>query len=118
MNEWSTAKVCDVLNLFLGVVLFFSPLFVFAPGAQSTDAYVCGIIIFVLSIAALSAYAGWEEWLNLSVGLWLIISPWVLNFAGTTAMSVVIAIGIIVAVIAAIELWLMAQVRPWQAAIR
>jgi hypothetical protein len=119
MNGWTNAKTCDVLNLILGVILFFSPwLFAFASGAQSTDAIVCGIIIVLLSIAALSAYAVWEEWLNLIVGLWLIISPWVLGFAHTTAMSVAVVIGIVVAVLAAIELWLMSQTPPRQAVSR
>jgi SPW repeat len=41
------------------------------------------------------------------VGLWVLVSPWVLSFADTTAMWVHIVIGIVVAVVAAIELWMM-----------
>ena len=37
----------------------------------------------------------------------VLVSPWVLGFADTTAMWVHIVIGIVVAVIAAIELWMM-----------
>jgi hypothetical protein len=58
-------------------------------------------------VAALAAFAEWEEWLNLVVGLWVLVSPWVLDFANTTAMWVHIVIGIIVAVVAAIEVWMM-----------
>ena len=106
--EWKNERVCDVLNLILGALLFFSPwIFSFAFGAQSQNAMICGIIIAVLSIAALAAFAEWEEWLNLVVGLWVLVSPWVLGFADTTAMWVHIVIGIVVAVIAAIELWMM-----------
>ena len=25
MDEWSRAKLCDIINLFLGAILFFSP---------------------------------------------------------------------------------------------
>jgi short subunit fatty acids transporter len=54
----------------------------------------------------------WEEWLNLIAGLWAIVSPWVLGFQGTTAMTVFVVIGIIVAVLAAVELWLRYQNPP------
>jgi hypothetical protein len=119
MNEWTNAKFCDVANLILGAILFFSPwVFAFSSGAQSQNAYICGIIIFVLAIAALSAFAVWEEWLNLIVGLWVLVSPWVLQFQGTTAQSVHVVIGILVAILAAIELWMMYQHPPHQTVTR
>jgi hypothetical protein len=119
MQQWTNAKLCDVGNLILGGILFISPwLFSFSAGVQSQNAYIAGIIIVVLSIAALAAFAVWEEWLNLIVGLWLIVSPWVLSFSGTTAMRVDVAIGIIVAVLAAVELWMMSQMPPRQATSR
>src|SRR5215510_12829255 len=109
MNEWSNARLCDVANLVLGAILFVSPwIYGFASGAQSQNAFV----IAVLAIAALAAFAVWEEWLNLIVGLWVLVSPWVLGFQGTTAMTVHVVIGILVAVLAAIELWLMYQQPP------
>jgi len=93
--------------------LFFSPwMFGFAAGAQSQNAWISGIVIAVISIAALAAFAVWEEWLNLIVGLWVVVSPWVLGFQGTTAMTAHVVIGIIVAVLAAIELWLLYQNPP------
>jgi hypothetical protein len=119
MNDWTNAKICDVINLILGAILFFSPwIFAFDAGAQSQNAMISGIIIAALSIAALAAYAVWEEWLNLIVGLWVLVSPWVLGFQGSTAMTVHVVIGIAVAVLAAIELWLMYQRPPSPTAIR
>jgi len=119
MNEWSNAKLCDVANLILGAILFLSPwVFSFPAGAQSQNAFICGIIIAILSIAALAAFATWEEWLNLIVGLWVIVSPWSLGFQGTTAMGVHVVVGIIVAALAALELWMMYQHPPHQTAPR
>src|SRR6266567_3774314 len=110
MNDWTNAKLCDVANLVLGAILFFSPwIFAFDAGLPSQNAFISGIVIAALSIAALAAFAVWEEWLNLIVGLWVIISPWVLGFQGSTAMTVHVVIGMIVAVLAAIELWLLYQ---------
>jgi hypothetical protein len=119
MSEWTNAKLCDVANLILGAILFLSPwIFAFTAGAESQNAFASGIVIAVLAIAALAAFATWEEWLNLIAGLWVIVSPWVLGFQGTTAMTVHVAIGILVALLAAFELWLMYQQPPRQAASR
>ncbi len=119
MNEWTNAKLCDVANLILGALLFISPwIFGFAGGAESQNAYFSGIVIAVLAIAALAAFATWEEWLNLIAGLWVVVSPWVLGFQGTTAMTVHVVIGILVALLAAIELWMLYQQPPRQTASR
>lgn len=107
MDEWSSAKFCDVANLVLGMILFFSPwLFGLPTGVQWQTASIAGILIAALSIAALAAFAVWEEWLNLFVGLWLIVSPWLLGFQDGEAMTIDVAIGTIVAVLAACEVWL------------
>jgi len=63
-------------------------------------------------IAALAAFAEWEEWLNLVAGFWAIASPWVLGFQETTAMTVHVVIGVIVAALAAAELWMPYQNPP------
>ena len=118
MNEWNNAKFCDVANLILGAILLVSPWAIgFPAGAATQNAFISGVVIVVISIAALAAFAVWEEWLNLIVGLWVLISPWVLGFAGGTAMNVHIIIGVIVAILAAIELWIMYQHPPRRTAV-
>ena len=114
MTNWTNAKLCDVANLILGAFLFFSPwIFGFGGTRAAENANIAGIVIAVLAIAALAAFAVWEEWLNLIVGLWTLISPWVLGFQGsTTPMRVHVIIGIAVAVLAAIELWITSQNPP------
>ena len=105
--EGSRAKLCDVMNLFLGTILFFSPwLFSLSPGAPRQTASVIGLLIAVLSIAALAAFAIWEEWLNLIAGLWLIVAPWLLGFQDSNAMTIDAVIGTVVAALAAFEIWL------------
>lgn len=119
MSEWSNAKLCDVANLILGAVLFLSPsIFGFEARTASLNAWLFGVIITAFSIAALAAFAMWEEWLNLAVGLWVMVAPWVLGFPGTTAMNVHVLIGVIVAVLAAFEIWFLQQHPPRQAAGR
>ena len=113
MENWTNAKLCDVANLILGAILFVSPwVFGFGAGRASQNAYIAGIVIVVLAIAALTAFAIWEEWLNLIVGLWTLVSPWALGFQHTGAMRVHVAIGAAVVILAAIEIWIMSQQPP------
>src|SRR5579883_542879 len=68
------ARLCDLVNLVLGLVLISTPwLFGIAPGTQATALIGGGAAIIILSLAALTRFAVWEEWLNLLVSLWLII---------------------------------------------
>ena len=106
MDDWSSVRLCDVVNLILSSVLFFSPwLFDLSSGAQWQTASVVGIVIAALSIAALAAFAVWEEWFNVIAGLALIVSPWLLGFQNSDAMTIDVAIGFIVAALAAFEVW-------------
>jgi hypothetical protein len=107
MDDWSNVRLCDVVNLLLSGVLFFSPwLFDLSTGAQWQTASIAGIFIAVLSIAAIAAFAVWEEWFILVAGLALVGSPWLLGFQNSTAMTIDVAIGVIVTALAAIEVWL------------
>ncbi len=117
MDDWSSIRLCDVVNLILGGVLFFSPwLFDLSSGAQWQTASIVGIVIAVLSIAALAAFAVWEEWFILIAALALIVSPWLLGFQNSDAMTIDVAIGAIVAVLAAFEVWLTRDREPQIAA--
>ena len=45
MENWTNAKLCDVANLVLGAVLFFSPwMFAFEAGRASENAMIAGIV--------------------------------------------------------------------------
>jgi hypothetical protein len=63
-------------------------------------------LIAALSVAALTAFAVWEEWFNLTIGLWLIASPWLFGFQDTNAITVHVVIGAAVAALAAFEAWI------------
>jgi hypothetical protein len=116
MDDWSSVKLCDVINLILGMVLFFSPwAFDLSVGAPWQTASIVGILIAVLSIAALAAFAVWEEWLNLIAGLALIVSPWLLGFQNSDAMTIDVVIGGLVAVLAAFEVWVLHERAPQMA---
>ena len=113
MENWTNAKYCDVANLILGAFLFLSPWIFGFGGTAAENANIAGIVIAALAIAALAAFAVWEEWLNLIAGLWTLVSPWVLSFqADTKAMTISVIVGAAVAILAAVELWMMSQLPP------
>ncbi len=75
----------DVANLLLGVWLIASPWvlgFTEIPYAL-WNAYALGAVIAVAAVAALTAFHEWEEWVNMILGVWLVVSPWALDFATT-----------------------------------
>ncbi|MGC1280581.1 MAG: SPW repeat protein, partial [Xanthobacteraceae bacterium] len=82
-------------------------------GAEWQTASTVGIIIAVLSIAAIAAFAVWEEWFILIAALVLIVSPWLLGFQNSAAMSIDVIVGVIVALLAGFEVWLTRDREPW-----
>jgi len=105
LKERETAP--DVYNLFLAAVLFISPwLFRLTNEPGKVDLWVAGGIIAIASLAAIIAYRDWEEWVNVLMGVWLIASPWLLGFAHTRAMGISIGMGVVITLLALLDLFL------------
>jgi hypothetical protein len=103
-QTWKKEAIADVINLALGAWLFLTPwIFGFVPEfATSWNAWLSGLAIGVVAIAALVAFAEWEEWINLLLGIWVAVSAWVVGFAGhATAAWIHVLVGIAVTVVAA-----------------
>ncbi|MGY8661240.1 SPW repeat protein [Bradyrhizobium sp. UFLA05-109] len=108
MSKWQEREtVPDIYNLFLAAVLFLSPwLFRLTNEQGKVDLWITGIIIGLVSLAAVITYRDWEEWLNVLMGAWLIVSPWLLGFPHTRAMHISIGIGVVVVLLAFLDLFL------------
>jgi len=107
MKKWRNESALDVYNLVAAAVLLAAPwLFSLTNGSARLDFRLSAAAIVAMSLAAMFAYANWEEWINTLVGLWLIVSPWVLGFAHVRAMHFSVGIGIVVTFMALLELWL------------
>jgi hypothetical protein len=106
--KWRRESALDLYNLLFGLFLFVSPwLFAYASESARVDLWTSGAVIAATSVIAAVAFANWEEWLNLLLGAWLMVSPWALGFMHTRAMHISIGLGAMVAFLAALELWLM-----------
>ena len=93
----------DALNVILGIWLFVSPWVLGYSGAQvpAWNAWAVAVVVFLLSVASLAQFRKWEEWINVLLGIWLILSPWILHFNSLSkATSNAIIVGIIVGLLA------------------
>jgi uncharacterized membrane protein len=98
----------DIVNIIAGLGLFLSPWYLGYTGETSAawNASIVGAVVALIAIGALVAFHEYEEWASLALGLWSIVAPWALGFAAVTAAvwAHVIA-GIVVAVLAAANVW-------------
>jgi uncharacterized membrane protein HdeD (DUF308 family) len=101
-------NVQDWINLICGVLLFVSP---WALGFSreimaARTAWVGGVFIFVMGVAALVQFVEWEEWVALIVGALVILAPWVLGFPTLhVAMLSCVVLGAIVVLSSISEIW-------------
>lgn len=107
-KRWKTESVVDAIVAAFGAGLFVSPwiLGFAASTAAGWSAWVAGLVIAALAIAALIAFAEWQEWTNVAAGFWTLLAPWTIGFAEMgAAMGVHLIAGIAVVVLAAVRLW-------------
>ena len=91
----------DWVTYFLGLWVFGSPWFLEhsmmteMPGGgirAMWNLWLVGLAVVLLAIVAVEAFRAWEEWVNVALGAWLLVSPWVLGFSrsGTLMWNAVI----------------------------
>lgn len=97
-NRWQ-----DWATLILAIWLFISPwVLQFGSGVSTTpvggaqggggpiavvsnaawNAWVLGVIVFLVSLSAISRMEFWQEQINVLLGAWVFAAPWALGFAG------------------------------------
>jgi SPW repeat len=68
------------------------------------NAVIVGFLIILAEVVTLSVFRPWEEWINVVLGAWLVISPWVLGIASTAAKANFIIVGVLVIALALYEM--------------
>lgn len=83
-------------------------------GAAAWNAWVLGVIVFLVALSAMGRLARGQEWINLLLGIWIFIAPWVLGFAygpyGWAAGDHWI-VGALIFIVSAAALWQIGQER-------
>lgn len=99
----------DIANLVLGAWLFISPWilglaalgFNEVPQTVAWNSHLVGAAILVVAAIAVYLPRAWEEGLNLLLGVWLVISPWVLEFANSSRDTLnAVVVGVLVTALA------------------
>ena len=72
----------------------------------------------LFSFAALIVFREWEEWINFILGMWISASPWILGFQHAEAMRINLVVGILIAYLALLELWLFRYGPPAEHTVR
>ena len=108
----------DPVNLVLGVWLALSPWVLSHSGetVPTANAVIVGVALIAAALGAILVPRAWEEWTELALGLWLVVSPWALGFsANGQAMLAAVTTGI---PIAALALWTLLTDKDYNAWLR
>lgn len=96
----------DWINVVLAIWLFISPwtlafaqpMDTLTPGATALpaagpeyaawNAWILGVVVFLIALSAALRpeywQGAWQEWVNVILGIWIFIAPWVLGFSDVT----------------------------------
>jgi SPW repeat len=91
----------------LGIWLVLSPWTLrFEFDAPATrNAVIVGFLVILMEAVTLSAFRTWEEWINIALGAWLAISPWIIGVTSAAAKTNFVIVGALIAVLALYEIW-------------
>ncbi len=109
MKHWQ-----DPINAILGIWSIVSP---WALGFSSdrpamANFVVVGILLLAASLGAIYVPRAWEEWSEAALGLWMIVSPWILRYTSEAhARTDAVLAGILILILG---FWAAAQEMGWQ----
>jgi hypothetical protein len=97
----------DWTNWILGIWLCISP-WALHFESQTTlveNAVVVGFLLILVEVVELSSFRPWQEWINVVLGAWLVVSPWVLGSTRFAANADFVIVGVLVLGFALYEIW-------------
>jgi hypothetical protein len=112
-NAMPTVKInlprqwTDWATWLLGIWLCLSPwtlLFEYEIPAMR-NAVLLGALTILVEVIELSIFRGWEEWINVALGAWLVASVWVLGIVSPAARINFVFVGVFVMALALYEMW-------------
>lgn len=107
-RRWEASRWEDWANVVFGLLLAASPWLLQFTGleAATLNAVIIGGLICALSALALTLLDRWEVYISGLLGVWAMLSPWLIGFtAYDMAMLAHLGFGALVVAVAAIEIW-------------
>jgi hypothetical protein len=83
----SPARAAAVVNLILGAWFFVSPwVYGGAVNANAWNSWIVGALIALFALIRLSSFSGARAlaWVNMILGAWVFVSPWVYGYVANT----------------------------------
>ncbi len=102
------------VSLALSALLFVSPWLLDYSGLAiaARTAWISAIVIAAFCLAATIHFAEWEEWVALAGGIWILVAPWVLQFAYFGGATVAFTgVGCFIIGISVSDLWAVRRLR-------
>jgi hypothetical protein len=103
----------DAVNAVLGVWLVLSPWALgFSGDAVAMGNFVVvGVLLLAAALGAIFLPRAWEEWTESVLGLWLVVSPWLIGYSGIeNAKADAILSGLVILTLA---LWALQDEGGW-----
>ncbi len=90
------------INVLAGIWLIIAPFILsYNSSGNKWQEFIFGVIVTVLGIVRMAApKISWPSWINMLVGIWLIIAPWAIAATTAAARWNEVVMGIIVAALA------------------
>lgn len=116
-NRISNVRTASGLNIVAGIWLIMAPFLVGYANLENAmwNDIICGAIVAILAAIRVSTPLSnpWLSWVNVVIGIWLIIAPFILGYSEFPApVWNDIILGIIIAGLAAWSAWATGAVRP------
>lgn len=93
-------RIASGMNVIAGLYLLISAWSAGVTMGNVWNNVVAGILVAVFAASRVAGAAGrWASWLDALIGGWVILSPWVYNYAGTEWMWNSVVVGIVIAVL-------------------
>ncbi len=97
-----STRTLSGINVLAGFWLIIAPFVLnYASSGNKWQEVMCGAIIAILGIIRLAApNVAWPSWINLLIGIWIIIATWAISGTTTAARWNEVIVGVVVAVLA------------------
>jgi SPW repeat len=74
--------------------------------AAAWNAWIVGVAVAAFALWAALQSAAWPDWASGVLGAWLVLSPWILDFAAVTAaLWNHVLVGVLIVALAVWDLW-------------
>jgi SPW repeat len=95
----------DIASILLGIVAALAAIVLHpAMDVVVANAVATGLVIVVLAALEITVPPRWEEPFEMLAGIWLALSPFWLGYGDALRITHIV-IGVLVAILAAVELW-------------